>query len=253
MGSGRLDARTYYDKFSARYDRGRDRGYHWMLDTLESEVLLPLVEDRDVLELGCGTGLILDRVRGRCRTLVGVDISRGMLERAASRGHVVLQASVDRLPFRSESFDVVFSFKVLAHVPDIEETLGEAHRVLRPGGYLVAEFYNPWSLRAIIKKFGPARRVAEDTHEGHVYTRFDGPGRIRRLLEPAFAVQEFRGIRVLTPWSGLFRLPGATWAMTWAERLAGRTPGLWRFGGFLVVVARKAAERPRRDNGRSGP
>ena len=212
-----------------------------MLDTLESEVLLPLVEGRDVLELGCGTGLILDRVQGACRTLVGLDISRGMLERAASRGHRVLQASVERLPFRSESFDVVFSFKVLAHVPDIRTTLSEAHRVLRPGGYLVAEFYNPWSLRGLIKKFGPARRVAEDTHERHVYTRFDGPKQVRRLLEPVFVVEGFRGIRVLTPWSGLFRLPGATGPLTWAERLAGRTPGLWRLGGFLVAVARKKA------------
>ena len=246
VSGSRLDNRTYYDLFSHGYDRSRGWGYHWMLDTLESEVLLPLVQDRDVLELGCGTGLIMDRISDRCRTLVGVDISLGMLERARGRGHRrVVQASVEQLPFQDATFDVVYSFKVLAHVERVDRALEEAARVLRPGGWFVADFYNPWSMRGLIKRFGPAGRIARRAHEKQVYTRFDTPSRIRGLLPDSLTIEEFRGVRVLTPWSGVFRVPGTTSVLTKLERAAGRSPLLWRLGGFLVAVARKhGGQRP---------
>jgi len=66
----------------------------------------------------------------------------------------VVQGSVTDIPFPDARFDVVYSFKVLAHVERIREALAEMARVLRPGGYLLAEFYNPLSLRGLIKAMG---------------------------------------------------------------------------------------------------
>src|SRR5262245_29395849 len=141
------DNRAYYDDFSHGYERERGRGYHQLLDDLEMSIVSPLARGRRVLEIGCGTGLILERIAREARSASGIDLSPGMLQTARARGLDVTLASATQLPFSDSSFDLVCSFKVLAHVPEIERALSEAARVTRPGGQLVLEFYNPWSLR----------------------------------------------------------------------------------------------------------
>jgi ubiquinone/menaquinone biosynthesis C-methylase UbiE len=132
-----LHNRDYYDEFSATYDHGRDRGYHALIDDLESEVVLRHCVGKDVLEVGCGTGLILDRLRSDARSVTGVDLSAGMLGHATRRGLRVLQGSATGLPFADASFDVACSFKVLPHVAQIRLALTEIARVTRPGGTLL--------------------------------------------------------------------------------------------------------------------
>src|SRR6476620_6629174 len=58
----RLDNRAYYDDFAGWYERERHLPYHRMLDDLEVELVERYGAGKDVLEVGCGTGLILDRV-----------------------------------------------------------------------------------------------------------------------------------------------------------------------------------------------
>ena len=60
--SEEIDNATYYDRFAKTYEDRRHEGYHLMIDDLEAEVVLPSARDREVLEVGCGTGLILQRV-----------------------------------------------------------------------------------------------------------------------------------------------------------------------------------------------
>ena len=136
------DARQYYDDFSDSYERGRGYGYHQMIDDLEVEVTAPYARDARVLELGCGTGLILARIAEFAEEAVGIDLSEGMAQRARDRGLDVRIGSVCDLPFEDDRFDLTYSFKVLAHVPDIEAAIREAARVTRPepnrGGHLHA-------------------------------------------------------------------------------------------------------------------
>src|SRR5512142_1404585 len=145
--------REYYDSFSERYEAHRGTndpgGYHELLDHLEAEFVERFGRDRDVLEVGCGTGLILSRIATFTRSARGVDLSPGMLEKARARGLDVLEGSATELPFPDEQFDVTCSFKVLAHVPDISRALAEMARVTRPHGTIVAEFYNPHSIRGL--------------------------------------------------------------------------------------------------------
>jgi ubiquinone/menaquinone biosynthesis C-methylase UbiE len=147
--------RAYYDEFAARYDDkrgGREpNGYHDLVDDLEVDYAERFGRGLDVLEVGCGTGLILARIAGFARTARGIDLSPGMLERARARGLDVMEGSATKLPFDDASFDVVCSFKVLAHVREIELALREMARVTRPGGTVLAEFYNPLSLRGLVK------------------------------------------------------------------------------------------------------
>ena len=137
-------ARQYYDDFSDSYERGRGYGYHQMIDDLEVQVTAPYARGARVLELGCGTGLILARVAEIAEEAVGIDLSEGMAQRARDRGLDVHIGSVCDLPFEDDEFDLTYSFKVLAHIPDIDAAVREAARVTRPGGHLLLEFYNPW-------------------------------------------------------------------------------------------------------------
>ena len=237
--SERLDARHYYDRFSRLYDRPRGRGYHAMIDTLQAELVLPLSIKKDVLEVGCGTGLMMERLKGNCRRLVGLDLSSGMLDHAHKRGLNVFQGAAQALPFAGSSFDVVYSFKVLAHVEQIRPALSEMSRVLRPGGRAVCDFYNPISLRGLIKALKPPTKVADDTADHQVYTRFDTPARFAEYLPADLRLVDTRGIRVLTPWAGLLNLPFMYRLMTGLERAASRAPILKGLGGFMVALLRK--------------
>ncbi|MCB9728110.1 MAG: class I SAM-dependent methyltransferase [Deltaproteobacteria bacterium] len=235
------DNKSYYDTFAETYDRGRDRGYHGFLDRSEFELVAPFARDREVLEVGCGTGLILARLEQVARRAVGVDLSPGMLARARDRGLDVHEASATALPFDDASFDVCCSFKVLAHVEHIDRALAEMARVTRPGGVIVAEFYNRHSVRTLVKRYGPAGRVgaAGDTHEREVFIRYDSLDDVRRYLPESLSIERVDGIRVLSPAALPFELPvlGPLWAQ--AERIASKLP-IRRFGGFLVVTLRRS-------------
>jgi ubiquinone/menaquinone biosynthesis C-methylase UbiE len=205
-----------------------------MLDELETAVALPRVRGRDLLEVGCGTGLVLQRLAPHARRAVGVDLSEGMLRRAAARGLRVVQGDAVRLPFRDATFDVVVSFKVLAHVERIDDALAEMARVVRPGGHLVLEFYNARSIRHLVKTLGPAGRVAKNAKEDAVFTRFDTLKGLRARVRPPLRYVGHAGIRVFTPAAGFHKIPLLGGALRAAERAALRSP-LARFGGFLVL------------------
>lgn len=230
--------RSYYDEFSNWYERERAHGYHALIDNLELRVAEPLARDRDVLEVGCGTGLILERVARVARSARGIDLSPGMLKLARERGLDVVEGGATALPFEDASFDLVYSFKVLAHVPDIAKALAEMVRVTRPGGTVLAEFYNPWSLRYLAKRLSRPGRISEKTTEAAVYTRFDSPRRVRELLPAGAELVGFRGVRVVTPTARVISLPVVGRVFSAMEHALLDSPAA-RLGGFLVAVIRR--------------
>jgi ubiquinone/menaquinone biosynthesis C-methylase UbiE len=240
-GSHPTEARTrrYYDDFSRTYDEGRETGYHALVDRLEADIVLEYARGLRVLEVGCGTGLILARVAPHVQSATGLDLSPGMLARARERGFTrLVRGSATALPFADESFDVVYSFKVLAHVPAIDRALAELARVTRRGGYMLLEFYNRWSLRWIGRQVAGARRIGCAHTEADLFTRWDSPRAIRRLLPPSTELVDLRGVRVWTPAAFLFRAPIVAPWLARAEERAARS-WLRIFGGFLVAVVRR--------------
>lgn len=230
--------RDYYDEFANWYERGRDRGYHAMIDDLEVDLLDDYVEGKDVLEVGCGTGLILDRVARKADSAFGIDISAGMLHKAEARGLDVAQADVTALPFANESFDVVYSFKVLAHVKDIDRALQEMARVTRRGGLLILEFYNPYSLRYLAKRAAGPGKISKKTDESAIYTRWDDAMDLTRRMPENLQVRDFAGIRIFTPAAVVHKIPLVNRALRKLEFVS-RDSLLKYFGGFLVVIAQK--------------
>ena len=234
-----MDNRAYYDDFAGWYERERHLPYHRMLDDLEVELVARYGTGKDVLEVGCGTGLILSRVAGFARTARGIDLSAGMLARAAGRGLAVAQASATELPIASASVDVAYSFKVLAHVRDIGAALREMARVVRPGGWVLAEFYNARSLRRLVKALKPPTAVSATAHDEHVFTRYDDARAIRGYLPPELEWAATRGIRVITPTARVLEVPVLGPAVRWAERRLADLPGARGAGGFLVACCRR--------------
>jgi SAM-dependent methyltransferase len=161
-----------------------------------------------------------------------------MLEHARARGLDVRLGSAAALPFADASFDVSCSFKVLAHVQPIELALREMARVVRPGGHVLAEFYNPWSLRALLKRLGPARSVAPGVCESQLFTRYDSPREVRALIPSDCRLIASRGIRIVTPSAALMSLPGLKPWLRRAESLLCDSP-LARFGGFWIAALEK--------------
>jgi ubiquinone/menaquinone biosynthesis C-methylase UbiE len=94
----------------------------------------------EVLEVGCGTGVLTRRLAGRpeVASVVGVDVAPALLERARALcpGVTFREGDAAALPFDDGSFDVVVLDSTLSHVPDAARAVAEAHRVLRPGGQL---------------------------------------------------------------------------------------------------------------------
>lgn len=243
MTEKNLDAtRAYYDEFAAAYENQRrpndPAGYHALVDDLEIEIVRRYGEGRDVLECGCGTGLLLERIRHFAQNAKGIDLSPRMLERARARGLDVAEGSVTALPFEDASFDLTCSFKVLAHVPDLGGALREMARVTRPGGVILAELYNPYSFRGLAKRLGPAGKISHSTRESAVYTRFDPPWILPRVLPPGVRVEETFGVRIVTPFAFAMRVPGLGAALRKAEERL-MDSRLSVFGGFFVAALRK--------------
>jgi SAM-dependent methyltransferase len=210
-----------------------------MLDDLEVEIVERYGTGMQVLEVGCGTGLILDRVSRFAAGARGIDLSGGMLAKAAARGLAVVQGSATELPIATASIDVAYSFKVLAHVPDIAAAMREMTRVVRPGGYVIAEFYNARSWRRILKAVKPPSAISDAAHDGHVYTRYDDARAIRRYLPPELDWIATRGIRVITPAAAVLRVPVVGAAVRWAEHRLADMPGARDVAGFLVAICRR--------------
>jgi ubiquinone/menaquinone biosynthesis C-methylase UbiE len=231
--------RDYYDEFAAGYEKQRHHGYHALIDRLEVAAARPFATGARVLEAGCGTGMILKEIAPLARAAVGLDLSPGMLAQARARGLSVVHGSVTDLPFCDGEFDLAYSFKVLAHVEAIERALSELGRVVRPGGHVIAEFYNPWSLRGLIKRVKRPTAISAAATDHEVYTRYDSLTQVRRILPPALHIVEVRGVRVLTPVSAVHDLPLVGPTLAALEWRAATAPILRRFGGFMVVTAQK--------------
>ncbi|EDM81886.1 3-demethylubiquinone-9 3-methyltransferase [Plesiocystis pacifica SIR-1] len=233
------DNTRYYDAFARGYDDGRDRGYHKLIDDQAAAIVERVGRGKEALEVGCGTGLVMDRVANFASRVEGVDISPGMLERARARGLEVREGSATQLPYADASFDVVYSFKVLAHVEAIEQALAEMARVARPGGHVIFDIYNRDSLRYLIRRARGPRATSKAFAEDAISTRFDTLALARGRARGIGTLVDVAGIRVATVHPKTLELPGIG---PLGERLewALMDSRLKRFAGFLVLTVRVA-------------
>ena len=166
------------DLYDAENPDGPDHAFY--------RALIDRVGARDVVDLGCGTGLLTVTLPGPDRTVTGIDPSRAMLDYARHRpgGDAVTWVLGDSRDIMSESADlVVMSGNVAQHISgeDWPRTLADTYRGLRPHGHLTFERRNP-----------AARAFDNWTREKTLSTRDSPVGTIREWMEPAATGAEVR-------------------------------------------------------------
>lgn len=99
---------------------------------------VPFVDDRHVLEVGCGEGYGTSLLARHARNILGIDYDALTAAHAAAAypGARFVRANLAALPVPSESVDAVVTLQVIEHVWNHGEFVHECHRVLRPGGLL---------------------------------------------------------------------------------------------------------------------
>lgn len=134
-----IDATTDETVLQRLWEKRTEEEVTYLLDGV------PLRRNWTCLEIGCGVGRLLGPIAGRCRKVIGVDISRNMVAFAKEELCDVANVEVHendgrRFPFvESSSVDWVYSFLAFQHMtlPEIvSSNLAECARVLKPGGYL---------------------------------------------------------------------------------------------------------------------
>jgi len=144
LGTSTLDApvRQMFDDIATGYD-ALNRLITFNLDPMwDARVVKLTPAGGRTLDLGCGTGDLLERLLRRKSTALaaGVDLSRGMLKVARSRlgpRALLVRGDGERLPFRDGTFDAVVSAFVMRNVGDRARVYAEVARVLKPGGAFV--------------------------------------------------------------------------------------------------------------------
>ena len=128
-------------------ERERYRQQAWQHDFFD----FASFEGRRVLEIGVGQGTDLAQFANAGADCHGIDITDAHLERSRRNFQLrrlpvtLRKADATSLPYPDGYFDVVYSFGVLHHLPDIQDSIGEIRRVLRPGGTLMLALYRKWS------------------------------------------------------------------------------------------------------------
>jgi SAM-dependent methyltransferase len=126
-----------------------------------------------VLDVGCGTGSLLERVADAGYQAIGLDPSRGMLAQLRTRRPEIPTVAGDgaALPFPDGTFALVYCIAVMHHVAEVgavRRTLTEMSRVTRPGGHILiwdhnpANPYWPWLMKRVPQDTGGERLIPTD-------------------------------------------------------------------------------------------
>lgn len=142
------------------------------------------LRQQQVLEIGCGGGLICAELARRGATAMGIDPSREALEVARARTCqeglgaqcTFVPSSAEALPFADGSFSVLVCLDVLEHVQDLRATIREISRVLAPGGLFVFDTINrTWMARLALiwigERFFQRQGLVPGIHNYHAFIK----------------------------------------------------------------------------------
>jgi ubiquinone/menaquinone biosynthesis C-methylase UbiE len=185
-------AARYFADHAAQWDRLRS--LHVAEDVVETAIR-EVIGDRPlhaVLDLGTGTGRMLELVAPLADRAVGIDqspamlnLARTRLERAGQRQVQLRQGDLYALPVERDGYDLVILHQVLHYLDDPVRALREAARVLRPGGRLLVIDFAPHT-HEFLRDQHAHRRLGFEADEIGGYLRDAGlEMRLHRDLPPA--------------------------------------------------------------------
>ena len=166
-----LDALDAYAQWAAAYSPEAHNPLMALEEQAMVELLPPLAGQR-VLDLACGSGRYLRRIKddGAAFTL-GLDFSGAMLARAVALGQPLARGDMLHVPLAAGGWDVVVCGLAVGHVADLASVLGEVARVLAAGGTVVYSDFHPFGALAGWKRSFRGRdgRDYSARHHIHLY------------------------------------------------------------------------------------
>jgi predicted TPR repeat methyltransferase len=173
--------KTHFDSFSESFDEVlMNLGYR-APEMVAAEVAALAAGRpepfRDVVDLGCGTGLCGPLIRDHCRRLTGIDLSPGMLRKAAALGVYDYLVEGELVGFLNSElptrFDLAVCVDTLCYIGDLAPFMRALFAALNPGGVLIA------SVEHLADPSGPDYRVDPTGRYAHT------PAYLRRCAESA--------------------------------------------------------------------
>ena len=184
MAMARGDSQSEFDTVTELPGHGATREQMAMLHT-RYRVAAQLAKGKDVLELACGPGIALGYLGQSARRVEAGDVDPGLVESAREHyGSRVAVHVIDaqKLPFEDGSFDVLLLLEAIYYLPNPQQFVAEARRVLRPDGAVMI-----CSANCERRDFNPS----PFTH------KYFSAGELRDLLaEHGFAVSLYAGFPV---------------------------------------------------------
>jgi SAM-dependent methyltransferase len=156
-------------------------GYFYAMYRREVIARVDGVPNRDILEVGCGEGMMFDRTG---IVPVQIDVSMRRVRFARDKGQPAICGDGYHLPFAAESFSLVLLVAMLEHTSEPWRVLAEARRVLKPGGRVIIVVPNDVTMsagRLVLGRF-PIR------YPDHL--TFTTPGRMHKWLATGFRITE---------------------------------------------------------------
>lgn len=133
----------YHAKMANSYDKEQP---HYKPENVERvEAIIKNLSEAGnsgcLLDIGCGTGFILNIAKKYFNRVVGVDITQAMFNKVdLSSGNIEVRlADSSDMPFDDESFDVCTAYGFLHHLPELDSTFKEVFRCLKVGGAFYAD------------------------------------------------------------------------------------------------------------------
>jgi predicted TPR repeat methyltransferase len=129
-----------FDQYSDRFDDILVGALKYQAPDFLFDMIARIVPSRnlDILDLGCGTGLVGSRLHSLARTLTGIDVSPRMIEMARKRGiygELICGELIEFLQTQSENFDLAVAADVFIYIGDLSAVFAGVRGALRPGGF----------------------------------------------------------------------------------------------------------------------
>jgi ubiquinone/menaquinone biosynthesis C-methylase UbiE len=147
-----------YNELAGKYLqlRKEETSVKFYKELLETPYLFKMVGDvkgKKILDLGCGPGFHANLLFKKGAKVTGIDNSEESINHAKKESpeSKFFIGDIEKLPFPSASFDIVFSAMVIGHMTKWDKIFYEVKRVLKKGGIFVFSNYNPFK-EVIIKK-----------------------------------------------------------------------------------------------------